>query len=86
MAKSYHAFKEKLDEEHKWPADYMFKFIVPQDKEQEIYNIFPKENWTSRSTKSGTYVSYTTTVKMNSSDEVIDVYERAHAISGIIAL
>ena len=83
---SYLAFKEKLDAEHKWPTYYMFKFIVPKEKESEIYKIMPKEKWSSKASKSGTYLSFTAKLLLSSSDEVIDIYKRAHEIEGIIAL
>lgn len=83
---SYEAFKEKLDAEHKWPAYYMFKFIVPKEKESDIYKILPKENWSSKASKSGTYLSFTAKLVITSSDEVIDIYKKAHEIGGIIAL
>lgn len=88
MAKSYHVFKEKLEAEHKFPARYMFKFIVPQGKEDQLYELFPKRDWkwSTRSTKSGSYTSFTSQVIMQSSNDVIEVYKKAHAIEGIIAL
>ena len=34
-------FKEKLEETHKFPALYMFKFIVPESKTGEVEALFP---------------------------------------------
>ncbi len=88
MAKSYQAFREKLDAEHKWPSIYMFKFIVPQDKEELMYDIFPKNEWKwqIKKSKNGSYLSYTLKKLINHTDEVIEVYQKAHTIPGIIAL
>ena len=88
MSKSYNLFKEKLDAEHKFPSRYMFKFIVPQGKEDQLIELFPTRDWkwTTRSTKSGSYISFTSQVIMDSSDDVIEVYKKAHTIEGIIAL
>ena len=83
---TYKAFKEKLDAEHKWPTYYMFKFIVPREKEDEIYKILPKESWSSKASKSGTYLSFTAKLLITSSEEVIEVYKKAHQIKDIIAL
>ena len=88
MEKSYEAFREKLDAEHQWPTVYMFKFIVPQDRENEMLNTFPQEEWewSSRKSKNGAYTSFTSKKMINSSDEVIEIYKIAHEIKGIIAL
>lgn len=83
---SYQAFREKLDLEHKWPGLYLFKFIVPKEKEEEIYNILPEKHWSKRHSKSGTYISFTAKVTMQSSDDVIEIYKQAHTIKGLIAL
>lgn len=88
MAKSYQVFKDKLEAEHNFPTRYMFKFIVPKNKEEHLYELFPKREWkwSTRASKSGTYLSFTSQVIMNSSDDVVEVYKKAHAIEGIIAL
>jgi len=86
MGKPYQAFREKLEAEHKWPSEYMFKFILPQGREEEMYQILPRENWRKRASKSGNYESFTAKLVVNSSQEVIDIYEKAHKIEGLIAL
>ena len=88
MAKSYDAFREKLDAEHKWPTVYMFKFIVPQDKEDHIRSVFPEDNWNweVKKSKNGAYLSFTSKKLINHADEVIEIYKTAHEIPGIIAL
>ena len=88
MAKSYEAFREQLEAEHKWPAMYMFKFIVPQDKEDEMLGLFPVNewNWEIKKSKNGAYLSFSSKKLINSTDEVIEAYKSAHSISGIIAL
>jgi len=82
----YARFKEKLDNNHIWPSIYMFKFIVPTGREEEINRLFPKNQLSSRYSKNGKYISITAQVMMQSSDEVIRVYERAHHVEGVIAL
>ncbi len=83
---TYKIFKQRLDEEHHWPAVYMFKFVVPRDKEQDVLDLFPEENLTSKISKKGKYISFTLQKVMQSSDQVIEIYEEAHKIEGIIAL
>ena len=42
MAWNELAFKEKLENEHSFPGQYIFKFIVPIDKENEVLAILPR--------------------------------------------
>jgi len=83
---SFAAFKEKLDKEHKWPSSYMFKFIVPKSKTIEFKEVFVKESFQSKESKAGNYTSFTMNKILNSSDEVVEVYQMAKKIEGLIAL
>lgn len=83
---SFKAFKEKLDQEHKWPATYMFKFVVPKAKIDEFQKVFAKEPFQPKKSKAGNYTSFTMKKMMNSSDEVVEIYVRARKIEGLIAL
>lgn len=83
---SYQVFKQRLDEQHNWPAVYMFKFVVPRDKGGEVLALFPNDELTSKTSKGGKYISFTLQKVMQSSDQVIEIYEEAHKIEGIIAL
>jgi putative lipoic acid-binding regulatory protein len=78
--------KELLDKEYTWPADYMFKFIVPINKEAEVRALFPNHNPTTRASKLGNYISLTLTYRAESSDIVLAIYEKASQIEGLIAL
>lgn len=86
MEKSYRAFREKLNQEHHWPCIYMFKFIVPKEKSSEILEMFPESEIKTKESKEGKYVSFTINQMIDSSDEVIKIYEEAHKIEGVIAL
>lgn len=83
---SYKAFKEKLDLEHKWPAPYLFKFVVPSTKVDEFKQVFPEEPFQSKESKAGNYVSFSMKKVVKSSDEVVDLYIKAKEIEGLIAL
>lgn len=83
---SFKAFKEKLDNEHKWPTTYMFKFVVPSAKAPELKAILSKESFQTKSSKNGKYVSFTMRKLMKSSDEVVAIYLKAKHIEGLIAL
>lgn len=79
-------FAEKLDKFYAWPALYTFKFIVKSGKEQELRDLFPLHVDTSRASKNGNYTSITFQMMMPNSQSVIEVYKKASAIEGIIAL
>jgi putative lipoic acid-binding regulatory protein len=79
-------FAEKLDKFYAWPALYTFKFIVKTGREQELRDLFPLHTDTSRASKNGNYTSITFQMMMPSAQAVIEVYQKAAVIEGIIAL
>lgn len=82
----YLSLKEKLDNQFSWPMLYMFKFIVPEGNQDQVFSLFKKHEISSRRSKNGNYVSLTAQIFMNSSQDVIDVYKKASTIDGLIAL
>ncbi len=78
--------KSLLDASYQWPADYMFKFIIPPGKLEELKKIFPVSDVILRESKTGKYISVTVSLRMESSDEVLAVYYQARRIQGLIAL
>jgi uncharacterized protein len=80
------SFKETLDKSYAWPVLYTFKFIVPTGKEPEVRKLFPRHTPSERLSQNGNYTSVTIQMMMPSSDSVIEVYEFASKIEGIIAL
>lgn len=79
-------FRIKLDEHHSWPTLYLFKFIVPKGKEDEFKTLFRTHTLTEKVSAKGNYVSMTMQIMAPSSDAVIEVYQQASAIEGLIAL
>jgi uncharacterized protein YbbK (DUF523 family)/putative lipoic acid-binding regulatory protein len=79
-------FRELLDQCHTWPCSFPFKFIVPQEKLQEILLLFPEEKPSLRSSKGGKYVSVTINKRVHSSDEVLACYDRLAGTKGVICL
>ena len=87
MSEAEHSsFRENLDKIHQWPSLYMFKFIVPKGKEEEVKQLFPKNIVSQKSSRTGKYISITAKVMMASTDQVISIYEKANEIDGLIAL
>jgi putative lipoic acid-binding regulatory protein len=80
------SFRLKLDQHYRWPSLYMFKFIVPKNRVDEVILLFPKHTSTQKESRQGNYVSITLQMMMPSSEAVIAVYQKASTIQGLIAL
>lgn len=79
-------FKEKLEATMDFPALYMFKFIVTEDKKEQVERLFQGTELIVKPSSKGKYVSVTAKVMMPTSDRIIEVYQEAHKIEGLIAL
>lgn len=80
-------FREKLDQHNAWPSLYIFKFIVPAHKQDELRRLFPLHvTSTEKQSEKGNYISLTYQMMMPSSDSVIEVYKKVSVIEGIVAL
>ncbi|QXP62703.1 DUF493 family protein [Polaribacter sp. HaHaR_3_91] len=86
----YKKLKSQLDDTTKFPADYMYKFIVPTDgnQVQEVEDLFNDSGAVinTKKSKTGKYVSVSIVLKIESSDKVIYYYLKAEKIKGIISL
>jgi putative lipoic acid-binding regulatory protein len=86
----YTKLKTQLDDTTKFPADYLYKFIVPTEANQvaEVETIFNNSGAVinKKKSKTGKYVSVSIVLKIESSDKVISYYKRAEKIKGIISL
>jgi len=72
-----------------WPSIYFFKFIVPNDNEKmaQVSALFDENATISYHTSSkGNYVSVSVKEVMLTGDSVIEIYEKAIKIEGIISL
>jgi len=86
----YDKLKKSLDETSTFPTKYMFKFIIPADKEKfkNIETIFDNIGAVinSKPSKTGKYNSLTILVNMQSADDIIDKYKEVSKIDGVISL
>jgi putative lipoic acid-binding regulatory protein len=72
-----------------WPSVYLFKFIVPNDNEKMalVSALFDENaNISYHTSSKGNYVSVSVKEVMLSGDSVIEIYENAIKIEGIISL
>ncbi|PWG05001.1 DUF493 family protein [Polaribacter aquimarinus] len=86
----YTKLKNQLDETTKFPADYMYKFIVPSDGSQvdEVEELFNNKGAiiNTKKSKTGKYISVSIVLKIEKSEEIISYYKKAEKIKGIISL
>ena len=86
----YIRLKDELANTSLWPSIYLYKFIVPTDKEKifEVQNAFNNMGAvikTSQS-KTGKFTSISVNVQMKSPDHVIEKYQEVSNVEGIISL
>ncbi|WP_439127454.1 DUF493 family protein [Polaribacter sp.] len=86
----YSKLKVQLEDTTKFPADYLYKFIVPTTENQvaEVEDLFDNTGAVikTKKSKTGKYVSVSIILKLKNSDAVISYYKKAEKIKGIISL
>jgi putative lipoic acid-binding regulatory protein len=86
----YSKLQIQLDDTTDFPADYLYKFIVPASDNQvaEVESVFNNTGAVinTKNSKTGKYVSVSIILKLNSSDEIIAYYRKVEKIKGIISL
>ncbi len=81
--------RKRLNEIHRWPSIYMFKFILPSDQERitALKLIFGESaEFKERLSEKGNYTSVTVREMMLDADSIFDRYTKASTIEGIISL
>lgn len=87
----YERLKVELDLNNPiWPAEYLFKFIVPTDPEkvrrvEDAFDCMGAVIKTTQS-KTGKFTSVSVDVQMKDAQEIIDKYIEVSTIEGIISL
>lgn len=82
----WESFKALLDEQNDWPTEYVFKFIVPKAGLVDIRSVFDGQEIVVRESTRGNYLSITATLTVSSSEEIVEVYEKAGDVPGVISL
>jgi putative lipoic acid-binding regulatory protein len=78
--------KSRLDTVHTWPSNYLFKFIVPLHKKSELMKVLPTGLIEEKLSRTGKYISVSLNTRVEASDDIIAVYQRAALIEGIVSL
>ena len=84
--KDIQSFREKLEAVTEWPSLYMFKFITPAEKADEVAAIFPNHEVLKRPSSNGNYISLTIKMMAPSADHIIEKYMETSKVEGIISL
>ena len=87
--KKFDTLRQHLTTNVTWPSVYMFKFIAPAENRifALLHDLFPAEAiMTNRHSSGGKYVSITVNEVMLNADEVIERYQKASEIDGVIVL
>jgi hypothetical protein len=86
----YERLREELDQSNTWPAEYLYKFIVPSDKEKIaiVEGAFDGMGAVidTRQSKTGKYTSVSVNVQMDSAEHIIVKYIEVSIVEGIISL
>ena len=86
----YGRLKAQLAETSSWPTDFLYKFIVPTDKDKidQINKVFDNTGAVieSKQSSKGKYTSVSVTVNLKNPDEVIQKYKEVGLIEGVISL
>ncbi|MEO1653997.1 MAG: DUF493 family protein [Bacteroidota bacterium] len=85
----FNSLKEKLNTHHQFPLVYMFKFIIPADNQKiaSLHALFDEKAQISlRASSKGKFSSITVRAVMINAEEVIQKYQEAAQIPGLIAL
>ena len=86
----YERLKTELNNSNTWPAEYLFKFIVPTDQEkiEKVENAFNSMGAVieTKNSKTGKYTSISSDVQMPNAQKIIDKYLELSIVKGIISL
>lgn len=86
----YIKLKGQLEDTTEFPSDYLYKFIVPADgnQQKEVQEVFDNKGAVikTKKSKTGKYISISIVLKLSSADEVISYYKKVEEVEGIISL
>ena len=90
LAEFYTRLKNELNETTKFPTQYLYKFIIPNEAEKEIQlrDIFKtqKAEIKTRPSSNEKYIGVSVSVLLNDADQVIFYYKEAGKVEGILSL
>lgn len=86
----YNSLKVKLEENHHFPEDYLFKFILPNNNERltEIYQVFDEIKYTitTKESRNGKYISTSILAFVLDANQVVNIYQEVAKVEGVMML
>lgn len=86
----YNSLKIKLEENHHFPEDYLFKFILPNNNERltEIYQVFDEIKYTitTKESRNGKYISTSILAFVLDANQVVNIYQEVAKVEGVMML
>jgi putative lipoic acid-binding regulatory protein len=79
-------FRSLLDESYQWPDYYEFKFIIKTDDKSLILDKLLGFTIHETPSKKGNYTSVSARKLMQSTEEVLEIYQLMSTIKGVISL
>lgn len=79
-------FRELLDQSYQWPDYYDFKFIIKIEEKQHLLDKLVGFSISENPSKNGNYVAVTARKLINTTQEVIEVYEGMSTVKGVMSL
>lgn len=89
MSDAFEGLRLKLEADKEWPKVYLFKFIIPNDNQKlaMVESLFGEEaQVTINQSRNANYLSISAKEMMMTAAEIIQRYEKAAEIEGVIAL
>ena len=79
-------FIQVLNESYSWPSDYSFKFIVKKESLDQLKDVLPEGEISLRESGGKKYSALTLKREVSSGEEVLEIYNKAEKVEGIITL
>lgn len=79
-------FRDLLEQNYQWPDYYTFKFIVKAEDQEQVLKLLDGHEVQFKVSEKGNYISITSRLLVNSTDDVIAVYEAVATIPGVMSL
>ena len=80
------SFLERINSFHKFPCNYIFKFILPISEKENILKLFKNDDLKIKQSSTRKFISITLSKMMKNANEIIYIYEKTSKIKNIILL
>lgn len=86
----YDSLRDKLEQNHDFPEQYLFKFIISSNQEKltEIYRLFDGLEYSAitRDSRNNKYISLSINAFVLDANQVVDIYQKAGRLEGVLML